>query len=214
MTTEPKRKGAMRRADVTLDIRAQLNAGELETLTLSEMLVIDYAVLLKAAAPEIGQTALKKMRTAAEEGVTKRMALAGELLLDHFGSVVFERFAKHRSDIVRGWSAYALSKMPSVSFADKMQKIRLLADDPNPGVREWAWIALRPHVADNLEAAIKLLFPWTSEDSPRLRRYAVEITRPRGVWCMHIERLKKVPNSDLSSFYRFMLTLNNTFKIQ
>jgi 3-methyladenine DNA glycosylase AlkC len=197
MTVVPKRKGAMRRVDVTADIRAQLNAGTLETLTLAEFLVVDHAALLKAIAPEMGQAALKKMQTAAEEGVTKRMALAGELLLSHFGSDAFERFAKHCSDVVRGFSAYALSKMPDVTLADKMQKIRSLADDPNPGVREWAWIALRPHVAENLEASIKLLFPWTSEESPKLRRYAVEITRPRGVWCMHIDRLKKDPELGL-----------------
>ena len=46
-------------------------------------------------------------------------------------------------------------------------------------------MALRPGLAAELRRSVALLTPWTREPSERLRRFASESLRPRGVWCAH-----------------------------
>lgn len=127
------------------------------------------------------------------------MESAGRLLLRHFGEEqqAIERFACHPSDTVRGWAAYMVGGLPNVSLARRLQQIRPLADDPHFGVREWAWLALRTHIAGDIEASIARLERWTGSRSENLRRYAVESTRPRGVWCTHVTELKDSPEIGL-----------------
>lgn len=186
----PLRKGARTRADVPDAVRKQLNAGTLEAVTLVEVLVVDFAKLMRAACPDLPAKQLQRLDP--ELGITQRMATAGELLLEHAGEFALDTFRKHRSDTVRGWAAYALGRTPGLSLDERLRRVRPLADDPNSGVREWAWIALRPHVAAEIERAIQIVRPWIAERT-NIRRYAVEITRPRGVWCEHIPRLKETP---------------------
>jgi 3-methyladenine DNA glycosylase AlkC len=42
-----------------------------------------------------------------------------------------------------------------------------------------------------------MLQPWTEEPQHHLRRFACEITRPRGVWCTYIPELRKNPKPGL-----------------
>ena len=187
--TPPPRKGARRRADVGPALRAAFNRGEAETLTLTELLVVDFAALLQQAFPHLHKTAYQAMAAAAEAGIVPRMQLAGRLLADEDFAVL----SRHRSDVVRGWAAYALAAQTGDSLQTALSKIGPLATDPNSGVREWAWLALRPQVAAALPEALGLLEPWVHSPQPYVRRFAVEITRPRGVWCAHIPLLKEAP---------------------
>jgi 3-methyladenine DNA glycosylase AlkC len=185
------RKGAARMADVTAETRAQLNAGTLESATIVEQFVIDFHQLLRVVVPSLPAERLNLVRPG--DGILRRMSAAGQLLYSELGADVVEQLASHRSDTVRGWAAFALSHSPGLSLEARLMRARPLADDPHFGVREWVWLALRPHLAAELDPAIALLTPWTNEPSPFLRRFAVESTRPRGVWCAHIAALKLDP---------------------
>ncbi len=69
-------------ADVTAERLALLNGGSVASATLTEGLAIDFAQLLAAAVPAIGAIRLDRMRAQAAEGITRRMALAAQLLLE------------------------------------------------------------------------------------------------------------------------------------
>ena len=189
--SKPTRKGAARRSDIPPHVLRALNHGTLETATLSEALAIDFAVLLQTIAPKISQDILKQIQPGV--GVTTRMQSIGRILVEQFSKDAIDRFGKHPSDTVRGWVAYAVALLPDTTLTKRLKLIQPLADDEHFGVREWAWLAMRNVVANEIESAIPLLTKWVTHSSPNLRRYASEITRPRGVWCSHIQLLKDKP---------------------
>lgn len=189
MNEPPRRRAARRRDEIDADVRRELNAGLRESANLVEGLAVDFALLFAAVAPALAAGAGIDPRT----GITQRMARAAELILAHEGPEAYARLAIHPSDTVRGWAAYLVAVTPDLPLAERLSRIRPLALDPHFGVREWAWIALRPHVAAAISPAVTLLTPWVLEPDPYARRFAVEITRPRGVWCRHIAALKADP---------------------
>jgi 3-methyladenine DNA glycosylase AlkC len=194
--TQP-RKGSRRIADIPDDILVDLNSGRLETRTLVEGLAIDFAELLGAAVPDVPADYLQMVRDAAGLGITRRMELVGGILLRHLGRERLHEVSEHPADTVRGWACYLIGQLPKVKLKDRLALIRPLADDPHFGVREWAWLAVRPDLAANVPHAVKVLVPWTSEASSYLRRFAVEVMRPRGVWTNHIEVFKQNPDLGL-----------------
>lgn len=186
-------KTAKRVADIDPSRLTALNSGMSEATTLTECLAVDFAALLEAALPDIGQGALDQMRHAASDGISKRMPFAARLILARYGSQKTDELSHHPSDTVRGWACFMVGAVEGHTLPQRLDMIRPLADDPHFGVREWAWMALRPHVVADLENAIALLTVWTAEPSERLRRFASELTRPRGVWCAHIAALRASP---------------------
>jgi 3-methyladenine DNA glycosylase AlkC len=190
MTPKPRGK-ALRIRDIPPSTLARLNAGEIATATLVEQLAIDLAALVIALYPHLADRAPAHIEAAG--GITRRMAAAAELILASEGAAVLPALAGHPSDTVRGWAAYAIALLPDLPLARRLDLIRPLADDPHFGVREWAWLALRPHVAGEIDEALRLLRPWVDAASPCVRRFAVESTRPCGVWCRHIPALRTEP---------------------
>jgi 3-methyladenine DNA glycosylase AlkC len=178
-------------ADIAPARLSLLNGGSVASATLTEGLAIDFVQLLGAAVPDIGAARLEQMRAQAAAGITKRMALAAQLLLD--GQVDLAPLLAHPSDTVRGWTCFAIAAQAGWTLPQQLAAMRPLADDGHFGVREWAWLALRPHLAEHLLDAIALLAPWTADASERVRRFACEALRPRGVWCAHIAQLKEAP---------------------
>jgi 3-methyladenine DNA glycosylase AlkC len=189
------RKGAKRPVDVPVEVLQQLNSGEIETVNLSECLAVDFVTLMGHVVPELASAA--KSRIQPSNGITKRMLVAGELLLEHLGTEGFQRLASHPSDTVRGWAAYIVAAIPDMTLIQRLDMIRPLADDNHFGVREWTWLALRSHIATQIHDAIQVMTAWLGESSPNLRRFAIESTRPRGVWCPHIQELKDNPEIGL-----------------
>ncbi|MEG2033011.1 MAG: HEAT repeat domain-containing protein, partial [Janthinobacterium sp.] len=182
-------------ADIAPARLALLNGGTVASATLTEGLAIDFTRLLAAAVPAIGGARLERMRAQAATGITGRMALAAQLLLDAGADLAL--LQAHPSDTVRGWVCFAIAAQPGLTLSQQLAAMRPLADDGHFGVREWAWLALRPHLAARLDEAIALLAPWTADPSERLRRFACEALRPRGVWCAHIAALKQQPERGL-----------------
>jgi 3-methyladenine DNA glycosylase AlkC len=177
------------------DVLADLNSGSRESANLAEGLAVDFTLLMRSAHPHISPETLVRL-SAGKPSITERMRIAGEILLEDFGLNVDE-FLEHRSDTVRGWVSHVIGLAPGLTLEERLQRIRPLADDSHFGVREWAWMPLRSHISADVEKAIELLEPWVEEESPYLRRFAVELTRPRGVWTAHIDLLKQQPHLGL-----------------
>lgn len=182
MNTVAPRKGATRAADIPADVLAALSRGELQSATLAEGLALDQALLVRTAFPHLSPQALKDMDAACQLGILKRMAGIGATLLKALGSNGIAQCQAHASDTVRSWACFMIGAQPGLDLPGRLTAIRPLADDAHFGVREWAWMAVRPHLAQELDAAIAHLVPWTQEPSERLRRFASEALRPRGVF--------------------------------
>jgi 3-methyladenine DNA glycosylase AlkC len=191
----PKRTGARKRDEIPADILRQLNRGELETANLVEALAVDFRLLLGHVAPHV--PCPHELNSSGKHGITRRVEAAGAALYAAEGLEAASRYGSHASDTVRGWAAYVIGTAPELTLNRRLRLMQPLADDPHFGVREWAWLALRPHVAADVPAALKSLKKWTTRRSENLRRYAVEITRPRGVWCSHLGELKQDPEPAL-----------------
>lgn len=190
-----KRKGARSIKEVDPDILKKINLGKEETLTLAEILAADIFQILRNCFPRISKNDLDLLQ-AKNLKITGKMKLAGQILHKNAYLKEFDKITSHKSDIIRGAAAYMLAE-ENLSVKEMLQKIKPLADDSNPGVREWAWIALRPKISKDINKSIKTLENWVFEKSPNIRRYASEITRPRGVWCNHIQILKENPELGL-----------------
>ena len=190
-----RRTRATRRSDIEADVLCGLNNGTCESATLAEGLAVDFQCLLKCLVPEVTPAEVSLVR--AEDGITKRMKIVGEILAVRFGPAGVERFLRHRSDTVRGWCAYLISALPGLTLPQFLDQIRPLANDPHFGVREWAWMAARESIAGSIDEAIQSLVPWTADSSEYVRRFASESTQPRGVWCAHITVLKNEPKRGL-----------------
>lgn len=190
----------MKLSDIPPELVQRLNRGEAETATLTEQTAMDFVQLLGTLESWSGD-ALALADAArhaglAGLGLVSRMALAGRLLGEHGAfrdEQALRQLTGHASDTIRGFACFAIAGHPAFGFAEKFAWIRPLAADPHFGVREWAWLAMRPEVVAAPFEALTLLQPWTAEADANLRRFAVEVTRPRGVWAKCIAQLVGEP---------------------
>ena len=196
MTTDlERRRGASRIADIPPAVLDALNRGETETVTLVEWLAIDMPTLLGQALADVGvdaPRALARAEAVRGEGVTRRLRAIGAALHEEVPTAR-DALARHRADMVRAFAAYMLAADTEPDLAARLERTRPFAADPNGAVREVAWESFRPYLAEELERGIQLLEPWVVDADPNVRRFAVEGTRPRGVWTRHIDDLKREP---------------------
>lgn len=201
------RKGARRRSEVPADVLAALHRGELETANLVELLAMDQQKLAVAVLPSVGMAAsLSAIELVSASGqplsaVQATRAIASVLALQvSFPASersAYVRLREHSSDVVRCWAAMILQYAENLTLAERLEEIRPYASDSHFGVREMAWMAVRGAIAAELELAFDLLAPWSRDEDANIRRFASEVTRPRGVWCKHIESLKVDPSPAL-----------------
>ena len=171
-----------------------VQSGQAESRTLSQILAIDHTVLLDHVLPEAPTGLRTEVAEAQSLGILTRMQAIGTALRTHLGVAACTELTEHQSDTVRGWGWFALTA--GQNQATPVELIELVlpaADDPHFGVREWAWMTVRDRLATHLETSIPALAALTGDPSERIRRFACETLRPRGVWAKHITALKAEP---------------------
>ncbi len=196
------RRGASRIALIPPEVLAALNAGRVPTVNLNEFLALDVPALARCVAQHVGldPQAERLADTLAMLGAFKPMKRhehVARALYDLTGEredrdAIAHRLATHASDVARCWAAQWIM-FSDLPLADKLVSARRFAADAHFGVREVAWMAVRDEVAGALDASVALLAPWVRDADPNIRRFASELTRPRGVWCAQIEALKAQP---------------------
>ncbi|HAA15769.1 MAG TPA: DNA alkylation repair protein [Cytophagales bacterium] len=202
------RKGARKAEDIPAEVLGLLNRGEMETVNLTEWLAVDHQQLIQAAFPILGvsQEAIRLMsgEIASQKKPTamNTTKLVGSMLYQQYPAQdelgrVLNALSTHPSDSIRCYAPYLIGLNDRLSIEDKLNQAQGLVADTHFGVREVVWMALRPAIDENLEESIRILSTWTSHEDENVRRFTTEATRPRGVWCKHIEELKSNPEMAL-----------------
>lgn len=181
------RRGARRPSDVPVSVLAALESGA-PSVNHMEQMAFDFGRLLAVVAPEAAIRA-GEFRS---PNFLARMRAGAIVLWEHFGAEVFDLCFDWTSDTARGWAAFAVP-LTGRTLVEQLALASQFADDSHFAVREWAWIGVRPTVAADPVGAIRQLVPLAGHSSPRLRRFACEVVRPRGVWSVHIPTLKADP---------------------
>jgi len=198
----PTRKGARTIKDIPPDILQALHTGEIESANLVEWLAVNQSLLLENCLKALGKESylpaiLQRLTPIAKPSANRLQAGIGEALRLQLAKqpdeVLWQAFYTHRSDTVRCWAAYCIGQNSSLSTQALFEQIAPLAADSHFGVREVAWMACRAHITAHLEESIRILSAWAKSEDENLRRFASEATRPRGVWCAHLEALKEQP---------------------
>ena len=196
------RKGAARIALIPPEVLDALNDGQLATVNLNEFLALDLPRLARNVAGHIGLDARAERLDDALAMLSafrpvKRHEHVARALYDltetrNDRDAVANALATHPSDVARSWAAQWVM-FSSLPLPDKLHSVRRFAADPHFGVREIAWMAMRDEVAGAVDEAVRLLRPWVVDADANIRRFASELTRPRGVWCAQIDTLKAQP---------------------
>lgn len=170
-----------------------LNTGTASARTLAEALAVDHTILLQALLPNADKEVKTRVSEAQKLGILKRMTRIGATLAENLDVAEIEHLAGQISDTVRGWVCFLHASQVRTGPAALLEKLRRFADDEHFAVREWAWMAARPVLVSDLDTSIDILVGWASDPSERVRRFASEALRPRGVWASHIPVLKQQP---------------------
>ena len=102
---------------------AELNAGRIEAAMLAECLAVDFGVLMTSVFPELPEDTVNRMQAAKDEGILKRMGLAGQLLWQAWGADGLARLQDHPSDTVRGWGCFLVGVRDDLDVAARLALI-------------------------------------------------------------------------------------------
>lgn len=196
------RKGAARIALIPPEVLEALNDGLVPTVNLNEFLALDLARLARNVARQIGldpgaERLADTLAMLPAFRPVKRHEHVARALYDLAAAradrdAIAHALATHSSDVARCWAAQWVM-FSNLSLPAKLEAVRRFAADAHFGVREIAWMAVRDEVAGAVDEAVGLLAAWVTHPDANIRRFASELTRPRGVWCAQIEPLKAQP---------------------
>ena len=166
-----------------------------------EWLVVDMNAVARTVLPRVlgaakARRALHSMGSIHGLGVLGRMqavarAIAGELHeLDGPEFAALSTFPE--SDVPRQWAAYT-AQLLAPNVRSRMKWAKRAAADRNMTVRECAWMAFRPEVVRNPRGVLRMIQPLSRDVDGNVRRFAVEVTRPRSVWGAHVSEFKTTP---------------------
>lgn len=198
------RKGARKVKDIPKDVLKLLNEGKIETVNLTEWLAIDHSKLIENVFPTIGipqdltKVFSQEIISQKKPSTMNSVKLMGKLIYEKFSTKkeyqkVYKNLSTHSSDSIRCYAPYLISLNSNLDLSDKFHQIKPLVADKHFGVREVVWMAIRPEIDKNLNESIDILSNWAEDKDENIRRFTTEATRPRGVWCKHIETLKEKP---------------------
>ena len=202
-----KRTGARSKKDIPKDILMQLNRGEIECANVVEWSAINREILLENILTQYDRVhyfkpTLERIDNLEKKTINTINEAIGIELLHQINSYNDGEFLPILltipSDLVRCWGALIIGKDASLSLEQMLENIKPFATDGHFNVREDAWTAVRPAIIQNLDEGIEILSRWAIDEDENIRRFASEVTRPRGVWCRHIEVLKQNPAIALS----------------
>lgn len=198
------RKGARKMQDIPADVLALLNTGEIETVNLTEWLAVDQLVLIGNNAVQLGipktliESIGKELAAQKKASTMSNIKLIGAALYafnkkEKDEQRLLDALQNHVSDSIRCYACYLIALNEALSLEEKLNQSKSLVADSHFGVREIVWMALRPEIDKNLLVALQFLEIWTADQDENVRRFTTEASRPRGVWCKHIEALKEKP---------------------
>jgi 3-methyladenine DNA glycosylase AlkC len=207
------RKGARTLASITPELQEQLDTGLIETASLPEWLgtnqvKLSKTVLFESEFDELNLLIANSINALKLKTTTKVLPTIGSVFTEYGikpNDRIFQRFAHHKNDMVRSWCCYIIVFQQDIDFKTALELMQPFAADLHFSVREVAWMALRPLLNQNLEAGIQSLSSCSFHENDGIRRFASEVSRPRGVWCSHIDRLKQEPELALA----ILFTLRN-----
>ena len=202
------RKGARKIEDVPPEVLDLLNQGEIETVNLTEWLAINHIQLIQHVFPRLGiseqivEFIAEKVAAQKKPTAMTNTKLIGSSLFVTYNQAyeypeVVEKLSTHPSDSIRCYAPYLIALDFTRSLEEKLIASEKLVTDSHFGVREVVWFALRPEIDKELSVAIPFLSKWAESTDENIRRFTTEATRPRGVWCKHIEALKEQPELGL-----------------
>lgn len=201
------RKGARKAQDIPKEVLYLLNKGKIPTVNLTEWLAVDQSELIKNTFLEIGlkeivETIAKAIEQQKKPSTMSSIKLIGFHVYQYCSKTnslesTIELLSNHESDTIRCYATYLIAINTDLDISEKLTQSKNLIADKHFGVREIVWMALRPEIENNLKESIGILSEWTADQDENVRRFTTESTRPRGVWCKHIETLKENPEQAL-----------------
>ncbi len=202
-----QRKGARSLKDIPVDILMQLNTGQTQTVNLMEWLAIDQQALLTHILKQFDREhylaeILSELEQLKKPTINSKNAAIGKKfysISQHYqDDKIIPYLQAHVSDMLRCWACYSVVEAPELSLEQRFNAIRAFAADSHFGVREVAWMAIRPFIIQDLKPSLAILEAWVTSEDSNIRRFASEASRPRGVWCNHIDELKQNPEQALA----------------